>query len=476
MTERFFPFRFIPRNSKVVLYGAGIMGRQYCIQNQQLQWCEIVGALDKNHQKIKDFPVRVIAPEKIGELEYDYIVIALMFFSIGDEEEVKSIINYLEQLGVSSEKIIYKSSFYLWQVDDPKLISRDIEDKSTKGIRIALFSMGSLGNQVIYLKFYQTIIQFIEDGYIDIYVSKKQREYTKAIYHQQPFLGEVYSSDTLDGQGLENSYDLVIRVEYEPVIISVNMKRLQENSPMLYGRIEEMLEYQKKCNASLPIEEYTNRIRVDRARFLRMNKYTLLSCNGILPINNRSINIYLDDELEEEYLKLNLPKCYITFSSGGGKHTAKKDIITKAWPEEYYTQLVKMIKHAFPQFGLVQLGAADNTPIEGIDNGVFGRDIRLVMHVLKHSTVHIDCESGLVHLATQLGTKCIVLFGPTPEWFFGYDSNENIVAQECSECYDLITDWLYRCFRYEKPRCMRSIKPEYVFENLKMILNGKEQR
>ena len=64
-----------------------------------------------------------------------------------------------------------------------------------------------------------------------------------------------------------------------------------------------------------------------------------------------------------------------------------------------------------------------------------GESLELVKYVLKGSLLHIDCDSGLVHLATQLGTKCVVLFGQTSVWYFGYEQNINIVSKVCNSCY-----------------------------------------
>jgi ADP-heptose:LPS heptosyltransferase len=52
--------------------------------------------------------------------------------------------------------------------------------------------------------------------------------------------------------------------------------------------------------------------------------------------------------------------------------------------------------------------------------------------------MHIDDEGGLVHMATALGTKCAVLFGPTPVGIFGYEQNINICADTCKECFGIV--------------------------------------
>ena len=82
--------------------------------------------------------------------------------------------------------------------------------------------------------------------------------------------------------------------------------------------------------------------------------------------------------------------------------------------------------------------------------------------ILRQSVLHIDIDGGLVHLATHMGTKCIVLFGPTPVSYYGYEENINLKAGNCHECYCLYPE-TNRCARdMEQPECMYSITPEAV--------------
>lgn len=71
----------------------------------------------------------------------------------------------------------------------------------------------------------------------------------------------------------------------------------------------------------------------------------------------------------------------------------------------------------------------------------------------------------MVHLATQLGTRCVVLFGPTPSWFYGYEQNINIVAEICKECLRLYPDWQTKCINMTDQNAY-SITPEKVYERL----------
>ena len=68
-----------------------------------------------------------------------------------------------------------------------------------------------------------------------------------------------------------------------------------------------------------------------------------------------------------------------------------------------------------------------------------------------------------MHLATQFGTKCAVIFGPTPMHFYGYPQNINIVYEGCCNCMGSHPDWAFECFRgLAEPECMYKVTPEIV--------------
>lgn len=46
-----FPFEYVEKNSKVIIYGLGKYGMSYIEQVQATGWCEIVGVSDTNAEK-----------------------------------------------------------------------------------------------------------------------------------------------------------------------------------------------------------------------------------------------------------------------------------------------------------------------------------------------------------------------------------------------------------------------------------------
>lgn len=152
---------------------------------------------------------------------------------------------------------------------------------------------------------------------------------------------------------------------------------------------------------------------------------------------------------------------YITVNFGNGDSEGAEGI-AKSWSKDSFEKVIAWVKKTYQDINVIQLGGKNAAHLIGADKVVLGKDFRLVFHILKHSLLHVDIEGGLVHIATQLGTKCIVLFGPTVLHYYGYEQNINIRAGECRECWGLYSN-VNKCARdLAEPECMKRITPEMV--------------
>ncbi len=169
---------------------------------------------------------------------------------------------------------------------------------------------------------------------------------------------------------------------------------------------------------------------------------------------------------------------YITIHDGyelSSSHVVK-DVSTKQWDLESWRLLLKVIKTKYPDYKIIQLGSSTARPIEGVDeNKIHQTTLLEAFDIIKGSTLHIDGDSGLVHAATEMGVPCVVMFGPTPDYFFGYKENINIRADTCKDaCYWLKTDWLGQCpidYLSGNAQCMNDISLSRVFEAVDSILS-----
>ena len=93
-----FPYEKIKPNSKIVLYGAGEVGRDFYSQIQYNKYCAIVLWVDQNWKGLGN---DVSKPEDIKDCCYDYILVAL-----SKSAAVEEVRDYLKKINVHPQKII----------------------------------------------------------------------------------------------------------------------------------------------------------------------------------------------------------------------------------------------------------------------------------------------------------------------------------------------------------------------------------
>ena len=89
-------------NKRVVIYGGGAIGYGYARQLYKEKKCNIVAILDKQWEDIIYGKIKVLAPDSIQDLDFDYVLIALKDICTADD-----VCDYLEELGVPKEKILW---------------------------------------------------------------------------------------------------------------------------------------------------------------------------------------------------------------------------------------------------------------------------------------------------------------------------------------------------------------------------------
>lgn len=94
-----FPSELVPHRSKIVLYGAGLVGRNYYVQIMLKAWVDVVLWVENVNPEQLHY---IKKPEEICSAEYDYILLAY-----SNKKMVDKTIQYLHSIGVPDEKIIY---------------------------------------------------------------------------------------------------------------------------------------------------------------------------------------------------------------------------------------------------------------------------------------------------------------------------------------------------------------------------------
>jgi len=164
------------------------------------------------------------------------------------------------------------------------------------------------------------------------------------------------------------------------------------------------------------------------------------------------------------------PQSYVTVHNGydddAARHLEPGQVATKVYP--FFGEVVDILKRHYPYLKFVQLGVSSSTPLQQADFNLINKTtVQEAAGILANAAFHLDNESGLVHMATALGTRCAVVFGPTPSNYFGYDSNLNIDPPVCGGCFWMEETWMSSCVLGEqKAPCMFRQTPEMVAESI----------
>lgn len=468
-----FPFGQVLTGTRVLIYGAGEVGIDYYKQIQLTEYCKIVGFVDKNASQLNAFVVPVYLPDQVIGLDYDYIVIALL--SPGNRDVVKEALfnRGIAQKKIiegiiceSKERVIYNSDM---------IIFKGVYAYQRSPVSIAIKLSGELGGNIIRKKVIEGLARLAPNCAIDLY-STVADTFLPVIYRGCPWINAFISDAGALYQNNMHHYALAMKVRsfFEVDVLHENL--LNDKCKRLAKFLDNVSEYntlftpvQRDAYAWAALGEYTGK-----------NVYTINDIDGSLGIRDNHVKLLIDSDYEAEFYALGLPRYYITLNYGNGYTLSRENMHAKQWPFRYFVQFIEMFRINFPQVDIVQIGAGGAELLPGIKHRLLGGHLDLVEHVLMHSILHLDVEGGLVHLATQLGTKCVVLFGQTQKNFYAFEENINIQAGSCQGCYGICNSPI-RCVRnLDEPECMTAITPdlvmEYIADYISSILTAQEDK
>ena len=459
-----FPFEQIGRKDRIVIYGAGVVGQQFLKQLDKTRYCSVIAMLDQKSSLYMNTNFTVFPVDKILSLAYDKIVIAINNPNVASNVRE----TLIRQYSIPEGRIVMGCNRKL-DYEDPSMLFAERNAKivpSSDNIAIAFCLNGGLGDIIIGKVFVESFMKSLRlTSRADIYTLAGRVNFTKAVFDE----GSEFIDKILIKGHQKRKYDLVFSVSYGIRIIEFQEKRIRALAPALADEIVQLQERIRRYGVDFT-RGSQHRIHFDRCRALGYTCYTAYNYYNICKISDWHIKIPLLDEYKSEYEKLRLKK-YITVNLGWGlSDGGSGKTPSKVWPLERYNDFVRLCKETFRDIQIIQLGLENTRKITGIDSYIFGESLELVKYILKGSLLHIDCEGGLVHLATQLGTKCVVLFGPTPIYYFGYKENINIVSPKCNDCYYMYDDVSICARGMENPECMCSITPKMVMDRVEEYL------
>lgn len=193
--------------------------------------------------------------------------------------------------------------------------------------------------------------------------------------------------------------------------------------------------------------------------------------------DKRRISLLMDEFTLER-------KRFIVISPTGGENPAaarlKSNIVTKAWPAEYYKELSGLILKDLDYKVVIVGGEAERARASHIKRGHDGRlidltgkvNLRELALLAEACVIAITNDSGPMHIMASSGSPIVAIFGPTDHCQICAPSKNITILMEkldCSPCFDE-TVFPNKVIDCKDPICMRSIRPEKVYRKLCEIL------
>jgi ADP-heptose:LPS heptosyltransferase len=454
-----FPYNRIPKDSRIIIYGAGAIGVDLIQAVVETQYCELVCVLDRQFTAPrKVLGIDCFGSEHVREIDpnsYDYILIVLYN---GLENEVKARLLSLE---IPESKLIVYNVIYnpATNIDEDSI---SLPDDGGDVLHIAVRTSSGLGDKLLMIQPLMEIKRMMPScAKIDIL------SIDTSFWRRFEFMNNSRSlMDLLDTE----TYDAVLYLSNFTYVEALKPRKIRRLAPEFADYIDRVIVFMRTSFPSrshafgyaLSQYHWQNGIHRKMAND-KAGTFTFKQDDPApFPIEASAQSI-----LERYAL---VPEQYITLLVDSRKFSNAR---TKVYPIEHCEKLIKLFKQSYPNLKIVLVGSATrNETLRGEFVDLCGKtNLDEIAVVLKNSLIFISSEGGLVHLNHAVGGVSCCLFGPTLPEVYGYARNINI--RSAGACRGGC-EWLYidgnkgwYC-QYDEPYppCMRAIKPEYVFERI----------
>ena len=391
-------------------------------------------------------------PKNQKELKKKGSYLNLVFFIL-----IKLYKKLLIELSYRKLRLEFKKHSLRQEFNKKKLFSN-----SASSIFICISITGGIGDVICIARWIRQVKErFGQLIIIDVFYTSPQK--TRFILEPNG-VREVVSD--LIFRRLSFSYDAVLTVNQ--FIISHDSKfkteRILSIAPDFYYFIKNinksLIPYQKYIDYHPTLDGLFADLLVEEG----LTRKDFLSVISGFDAPNPKLPFELPDDFFLKEVGLN--DCqYITIHDGWDGTSNKASVRpTKSYPIDLFAKAITLIKNHYSNIKIVQLGFNNGSVIPGIDINL-RNSTRLAQDalILKQAKAHIDIEGGLVHLATSLGTPCVVMIGPTNFSYYGYAENKNIKSKECGNCMHVTDTANEFCpLNYTPIKCMPSILPSEI--------------
>jgi hypothetical protein len=362
-----------------------------------------------------------------------------------------------------------KAAFFRCEVDDnlPR----------TDQVSVAAVCNGGMGDLIIAGSFLDRFVRHYGCPPVDVVISNEKRaKEGEFVFHNSPAVRRITCRANVHPK--TTPYDVVLKIGDLVSCSYANEERIRTLAPEFHRKLTSARQIQQPYRPFIEAAPLHDGLFATVAARSGLRRLDVLGWLADVPFSQDDQLCLAPDVAAYRYLikEAGLAgKSYITIHNGFDNVALQGlETVTKAWPEEHCVEFVEQFKSRFPDVLVVQLGASTSRPIANADLCLLNAtSLHDAAWILKHSLLHVDGDSGMVHLARALHTRSIVLFGPTNRDFFRYAANENLSSAGCNNCWWTTIDWVRRCPRgLAEPECMKSIEPTEVFRRAEAHLAG----
>ncbi len=313
---------------------------------------------------------------------------------------------------------------------------------------------GGIGDAVVAARWLRDLMSCIKcPCTLDIYFSNHRNG--KFIFSAIPGLRAVY--DDLLFEDFKAGYHVSFYInQFVDAWLGVDKTRVSVFDPFVVGVIAQVWRSRQTWKKYCDHHPHFDGAFADLAVLRGKARESFLHDFTGVPYTGPELSLALDESILDRHGLRQQP--YITVHDGwdvgfnGLFSRPTKVLMTEDWP----LLLGKIKKRS--GLKIVQIGGGVGSTIQGVDLNLKGSlSLQQSVAVLKHAALHVDTESGLVHLAAAVGRRSLVFFGPTNASFFGYRENINRAPSYCGNCWWSDDYWMQRCpAGHETARCMQS--------------------
>ena len=326
------------------------------------------------------------------------------------------------------------------------LIIKIFATKNNKNIYVAFVCDGGMGDMIRYKAVIEELTKMYKNIVIDVYNKK-----TKKIYNNIKQIRFYLNMSSICFT--KNRYDVIYNCCM--VVFPIQIKENHNTTKIL----KNIVEYKKSfpfCFKDNIVECKKNGINI-----ITLSK-TLSGVDNVFNVkfsiiakNCSLLKFGIDEDMK-----------FITFQCGAGETGLINN--AKCWDIDNWNKMFSIVKkHINKEIKIVQLGTGD-CYVKQADICLLKKtSLDELFYIISKSSLHIDIDGACSHIAKAVGTKALIMFGPTDGIYSAYNENINIISSVCGSC------WKNKCpKKQEQNICMKAIEPQFVANKVIEYINS----